>query len=1299
MNGSDTLLAAQGPDEPFGRQATVAVTSADGNGNTHPSGAPHLLHEARTVTLGPSAGGAGGRLQVPAQVGAGGKFHLHEAVGQGGMGKVFRATDTSLQRDVAIKFLLPSEALSSAEILALCYREARAIARMDHENIVRVHELDDKNDPPFIVMEYLRGQTLQDPLRHGRLADREVLRVMAQVVRGLGHAHKLGILHRDLKPSNVFMLANGQIKLLDFGLARLNGPSPSPLVRPEESGTGSPFTTPLLGTATYMAPEQWRGEEPDTRTDLWAALVVLWELLTGTLPYPPEELRALCRKVVSPEPPPSLRPLRPDLPGDFLDWFERSFSKDPKARCQSAEELGAALSGLAERLHAEIPPKPTSAAVPPLWDEFWTDAPTETTTLHRAERRSALGYWPKALLLFLDEEGPRASWQGVPEATLRAARVDVDVALHTFQVDAADPEWLPYEASQLEELLEGELKRYRHIILVARDRGALVAKRMLVDGIAAMHEGDTRLRPLDARLYLYRVRQLIRVADAAPNTGLRSGGSGGTPTGGPTSRPRADPGLGIDPAEVLRIDRDFRRWCQYLQEAQLPHAACHQVSGGSGTSARPSADPVGAVAGRLAALLAAPDVVLARESVAQTFDLDCAGKIQLLVENGGNDAERAAPTISIARTGAQGEIYRTLLHFAQQTHPRPPCLVVTGDAGVGKSTVLRRLARKICGDYLETPRSGTLFCVFIPLSFMTLDGDSLRSSSDRGERTKGEMLHDLIVAWWAGWAGSITYKSAGRAEWLMERLRSEPTLLILDGVDEFLTNHPSFGPADVRQMLHHMRTSYGENQQLTILLGIRSSQPSLTSLASETSHLYEILRLTDAQADTFFPAAREWMSGISDAQVKRLLLTPLLLAQLDSRVSRPAPGQVTTRAQVLENVLSTIVEQSGLSQLARPGHEPATPSQWVLALMLVAWRMFARLRGDLAVGKLREEAEETIRAWERQLTRNGHMEQAGELLTSFALLCEPQTCDALLRRTVLYPTGQEEVRFIHREWQDFLTAKYLAECLRWNYVDELGHLAFTMPMFVGAGEMLGNFRIEEELVQEVEQRWKATGETLIHANFCAVLGNSRTPMSGPAMERLLGDLGKMPLLSRLVTLASFGARAMKNATSDPSVGDIRQQLVRGLLALIDDTSVDRLSRSLAWCNVKAFHHAFGTAPPPGPWPGLGERVEDEAAALELLCDQTTTPWKVSPRHRSLQLAWVQIQSMILVAPHRPISGAHYLYTVVVTKRHNVHIPEVSQDLPAVFAEGSPVELGYKNYTVVPELWTLYQRCREMFNAR
>lgn len=1235
------------------------------------------------------------RLRVAARVGRNGKFRLDEEIGRGGMGKVFRATDLTLCRDVAIKFPIPSRTLTSVEVLEQCYREARAIARMDHENIVRIWELDDQGDPPFIVMEYLRGRSLDQTLRQGRLSDLDVRRVMMQAASGLGHAHKLEVLHRDLKPSNIFVLESGQVKLLDFGLARLNARDaarPAQGIQPEDSSALSERSfLGRAGTPLYMAPEQWREEHADVRTDLWSAFVLLFELLSGQVPFASKTAAALREEILSADPPPSLRRLRPDLPARFLDWFEHAFAKDPAARCPGTEDFTAGILLLAADGGPEEGTVPRTAPVEPLWDDFWTGAQTARSLLHLSSPRSALPHWQKAVLLFIEEDTSRSlvRWADIPRRTLRAAEVDVDTMQHTLRGDPADPAWLTDEADQLRMVLGAELRKYRHIFIVACDLGMLVAKRALIAGRELLTDEAAGTIRQDAWHYPYRVRQLIQITDATS----RSGSAPGTNHG--ESPPAVDDGVRQETARALGHLRRF------LQDRELPCVAFQQVSYKQGSSPRISLDgglDPAAVVPRLAGLVSRPELVLAHESIAQTFELDCANKIQLLVEASANDPDLATPTIATARAGAQSEIYRTLLQLSQQRHQHPPCMVVTGDAGVGKSTVLRRLTRKLSGDYLEAPDGDVPLPVFIPLYFVTLESERLQRLDSPAVPHKGEMLHDLLLDWWCHWLESFTYAGAMRRDWLVRRLQTEPTLVILDGADEFLTNHPALGPADVRMLLHYMATSYAQNQRLSIVLGVRSSQPSLLSMASGSRYVYEILRLTPAQAETYFPAARDWVTSIQDAQVKGLLLTPLLLAHLDSRVSLPVPNQPATRAEILERVLLTIVEQSGLPRLLRPGQEPAESAQWVLALMLVAWRLFARLRGEIFVGKLQEEAHEAIAAWEYHLDRSDSRRQARHLLSSFALLCDSQACDALIRRTVLYPSGQDEVRFIHREWQDFLTSKYLAECVRWRYVDELGHRAFTLPTFMTAGEFLGKLRVEVELVREVERRTQETGQQLIHANFCALLGNSQTPMSGPAMDLIFGDLRRMAPLSRLVTIASFGSRVLKSASGDPCAIDLRRQIVSAFTETAQDEGIDRFYRSQAWCYLKAFHDALGTPAPELPWPGLGEHEEDERAALELICDLRKSPPEVTPRHRSLQIAWLQIQSMIVLAPHRPISAAHYLYTIVVARRHRVHIAEVSQDLPMIFADSSPMAKAYREYTLVPEAWTIFQRCRDLFHA-
>ncbi|WP_375772988.1 protein kinase [Archangium gephyra] len=271
------------------------------------------------------------RLPVPGQrLGGpeGRRFEILEPMGRGGMGQVFRARDATLRREVALKFLLPRPGL---EELALA--EARAVARLDHENIVRIFDVAEWSPTPggarvpFLVMECLEGESLAGLLARERPGPRRALELLEAIAAGLAHAHERGIVHRDLKPGNVFLTREGTVKLLDFGLSHL-------ALEPVRSGL-----PPAGGTPAYMAPEQWRGEPQDARTDIWAAGVVLYELLTGELPFQGATLAELRERVTSPEPAPPVRVRHPEVPRQVAVLLATALAKEPARRFASALEL------------------------------------------------------------------------------------------------------------------------------------------------------------------------------------------------------------------------------------------------------------------------------------------------------------------------------------------------------------------------------------------------------------------------------------------------------------------------------------------------------------------------------------------------------------------------------------------------------------------------------------------------------------------------------------------------------------------------------------------------------------------------------------------------------------------------------------------------------------------------------------------------------------------------------------------------------------------------------------------------
>src|SRR6267378_3307428 len=208
-----------------------------------------------------------------------GPYEIQSPLGAGGMGEVYRARDTRLERDVAIK-VLPEALADDADRLRRFEQEARTIAALNHPNILGIHDIGTHDGAPFLVSECLEGQTLREKLKSGPLPVRLAIEYALSIAQGLAAAHEKGIVHRDLKRENVFVTRDGRVKVVDFGLAKL--------VRPEETRETvvtltSPVTLPgtVMGTVGYMSPEQVRGEPCDARADIFSFGAVFYEMLTG----------------------------------------------------------------------------------------------------------------------------------------------------------------------------------------------------------------------------------------------------------------------------------------------------------------------------------------------------------------------------------------------------------------------------------------------------------------------------------------------------------------------------------------------------------------------------------------------------------------------------------------------------------------------------------------------------------------------------------------------------------------------------------------------------------------------------------------------------------------------------------------------------------------------------------------------------------------------------------------------------------------------------------------------------------
>jgi serine/threonine protein kinase len=301
-----------------------------------------------------------------------GKYLIERRVAEGGMGIVYLALDTQLGREVALK-ILPEYFSMDRERLARFHREARATSLLNHPNIVTVFEIGHHEGCEYIVTEYVEGLTVRDLIRQGQVQFVEIVKIATQVASALAAAHKAGIVHRDIKPENVMLRPDGYVKVLDFGLAKLTDTTRrtgSGNIQFAPSGMNHTVPGMIMGTVSYMSPEQAEGLETDARTDIWALGALLYEMASGRVPFegptPSHTIVAILEQ--NPEPIDSISP-------ELNQIILTALQKDKSLRFQTAESMAAALEDLRHRLGyvsdknfvrptseqrsaATIPPKP-----------------------------------------------------------------------------------------------------------------------------------------------------------------------------------------------------------------------------------------------------------------------------------------------------------------------------------------------------------------------------------------------------------------------------------------------------------------------------------------------------------------------------------------------------------------------------------------------------------------------------------------------------------------------------------------------------------------------------------------------------------------------------------------------------------------------------------------------------------------------------------------------------------------------------------------------------------------------------
>jgi serine/threonine-protein kinase len=275
-----------------------------------------------------------------------GRYQLEREIGRGAMGIVYLGRDTAINRMVAIKAIPLASEFSDTELVearSRFFREAETAGRLNHPNIVTIYDVGEERGLAYIAMEYLKGRHLSDYAKANNLLEpRKVLEIIARTAEALGFAHKQQVVHRDIKPANLmYDPATGVLKITDFGIARL-------------SGAGSTRTGIVLGTPSFMSPEQLEGRTVTGHSDLFSLGVSLFQLLTGQLPFTADSMTGLMQQIAE-APHPPLRAFRPDLPACVESVVDRALAKNPEARYDSGAQMAAALDDCRSKMPSGSP--------------------------------------------------------------------------------------------------------------------------------------------------------------------------------------------------------------------------------------------------------------------------------------------------------------------------------------------------------------------------------------------------------------------------------------------------------------------------------------------------------------------------------------------------------------------------------------------------------------------------------------------------------------------------------------------------------------------------------------------------------------------------------------------------------------------------------------------------------------------------------------------------------------------------------------------------------------------------------